>query len=299
MLRRYRRLRPNLPKEKGEVKGRLLTADQVAEVAGLLASVEALFEIAVMELGNHTLADVQGYQERFANSLGANITPEHSEAIRAWVIEAQAAIMSLKPPLFVQTLLTYEVLKTAFEHATNYFSQRRPGELGRYAWIVDGKEPLADKTPWEKWWSDLLMPVMQAKSIVEPFGRVDGFDYRHLERAFGMEKPDYLLPHLRPEERDKPGINIRLIFGENVRFSTKPEEGLELVDIITNGVRRALLGHLEPAGWTAIRSLMIHRKDQYISMYRLNEEVPILPYRRVLIAFKSGGKSMMAVHHRP
>jgi hypothetical protein len=181
MLRLYRRLRLSLPKEKGEVKGRLLTARQVAEVVGLLRRAEALFEISVMELGNYTVEDIQKHQDRFARGFGANITSEHNDAVRNYVSSSIDTLLGLKPPLYVQTLLNFEVLKRTFENATNYFAQRRPVELGNYSWDVDGKEPLTEKTPWEKWWSEMLFPIIQARSIAKPFPRVDGFDYSYLD----------------------------------------------------------------------------------------------------------------------
>ena len=208
----------------------------------------------------------------------------------------------MKPPLLIQTVLNYEVLKKTFEHATNYWCQRRPEELGSFTWVVDGKEPLAEKTLWEAWWSNMIMPVLQAKSLVQPSPRVEdpGFDYSHLERAFSMPHPEYLIDRLRPEELERPAINIGKIFGDSVRFSSDPEPGLELVDILTNAVRRALVGHLEPDGWRPVRTLMIHRKEHYISMYRLNQnpDLPRLPYRDVLVEFKRGGKPMVMARHR-
>ena len=88
MLRLYARLRPRLPKEKGEVKGKLLTAHDVGVVVTLLRQVEALFEICVLELGMHTLDDIQGHQERFAAVFGANITPAHNKVLREQVCSA-------------------------------------------------------------------------------------------------------------------------------------------------------------------------------------------------------------------
>lgn len=48
-------------------------------------------------------------------------------------------------------------------------------------------------------------------------------------------------------DEPKP-LDLRAVFSD-LRFSSANEMGLELVDILTNGVRRALLGNLQPEGW--------------------------------------------------
>ncbi len=296
--RLYGRLRRNLPKVKGEVKGRLLTARQVADVVGVLSRSEALFSVSLFEFGMHTVEDIRTHQAELAARLGANITEEHHDVVRNWVAQTKAQLLAFKPPAYVQSIVTMELMRKVLGHATMYFSQRRPEELARFNWVIDGKEPLLDKTPWEKWWSDLLLPYMQAQSLVEPGPRFELGDYSHMDRYHSMSYPEYLPPPRDPEDKGERVTNLRSIFGDHVRFSTDPEPGLELVDILTNGIRRALIGHLEPEGWRAIRSIMIHRKDQYIEVLRLNDRNLRLPYHDVLLEFKAGGKIMLIPRHR-
>ena len=73
--------------------------------------------------------------------------------------------------------------------------------------------------------------------------------------------------------------------------------GLELVDILTNAVRRALTGNLAREGWENIPRLMIHMRDHYIKFMRLegaSEEPQIYPYANVARHFLSGGKYMLS-----
>jgi hypothetical protein len=83
---------------------------------------------------------------------------------------------------------------------------------------------------------------------------------------------------------------------ESLRFSSKPEPGLELVDILTNAVRRGMVGNLKFEGWKNIRSLMIHRKSQYIRLLSLARKVAgprtDVPYMSMLRHFKTGGQNM-------
>lgn len=293
--RLYSRVRHNLPKVKGEVKGRLLSHRQVAAVVDILRRCEALFEVSMLEFGMHTEAQIQGHQTELCAKIGANITKAHSEATKAWVRAVSGELANFKTPAFVQSIVTMQLLRIVLDHATVYFSQRRPTELAAFHWIIDGKEPLVDKTPWEKWWSDFLLPYLQSQSVKRPGIHFALGDYSHFEKHHAIEYPEYLLPVIG--EENAVGINLRSVFGDNVRFSTRTETGLELVDVLTNGFRRALLGHLEPEGWLPIRALMIHRNEQYPTVLSFNSDQPQLPYRDVLKAFRTGGKSMLVPKH--
>lgn len=296
--RLYGRLRRHLPTEKGEVKGKRLSAAEVAAVVSILNRCEALFEVAVFEFGMHTLHEIREHQAGLAAKIGANITAEHHETVRTWVERTKAELLAFRPPAFVQSIITMQLIRTVLAHSTMYFSQRRPEELAQFNWVIDGKEPLVDKTPWERWWSDFLLPYFQSQSLVKPGPRFALGDYSHMDRNHSMPYPDYLQQFRDPNDERETVTNLRNIFGGHVRFSAEAEAGLELVDILTNGIRRALIGNLEPQGWRAIRSLMIHRKDQYVDMMCFNGRNPRLPYRDVLIAFKSGGKNMLIPRHR-
>ena len=84
------------------------------------------------------------------------------------------------------------------------------------------------------------------------------------------------------------------MYGESFRFSSEPEPGLELVDIVTNALRRGLIGNLGEPGWLPLRGLMIHRSDVYVS------PVGLLPPDRKLARallptmnkFRLGGRIM-------
>ena len=95
------------------------------------------------------------------------------------------------------------------------------------------------------------------------------------------------------------------IMGESFRFSGKPEPGLDLVDILANATRRALVGHLDESGWGGIRGLMIHRDEPYIQDVALKgaptESGTVMApcsYTTVLRHFSQGGKDRVAPRFR-
>ena len=139
------------------------------------------------------------------------------------------------------------------------------------------------------------MPHLQSKSLREPMGIFTEGDYSYFRR-FDAVPGEHLKPYAKdPSNND--ATDVRKILTEHFRFSSEPEPGLEMADILTNATRRALTGRLEPDGWKNIPRLMIHRPDHYIQFIALMQTQPKqteYPYMGLLKYFSSGGKSMLA-----
>ena len=297
--RRYAKLRPKIWRKTGEVKGRELSEASVATVLDLLRRGGALLEVVVIEMGMHSPERLKAHQADLAVKLTKNLTPEHHENAHKWVGTLRDELEAMKLPGFVQSTMNFELLRSVFENASNYYAQRVPKEVGQYVWVVDGKEPLVDATPWEKWWTTVMLPYLQGQSLSRPGLFLAEADWTHYAR-FELEAiPEYLVPHVKPDGRNKKGSDIRKVF-EDIRFSSDPEPGLELADIVTNALRRALVGNLGREGWIGIRDLMIARKEQSINMVSLNgfEPPPPLPYYDVLKEFKGHGRPFFAPRFR-
>lgn len=58
LFRKYSRLRGSLPKDKGEVKGRLLSEAQTAKVLDLLRRNNCIFEAVAIDMGLETAAGI-------------------------------------------------------------------------------------------------------------------------------------------------------------------------------------------------------------------------------------------------
>src|SRR5262249_49855651 len=109
--------------------------------------------------------------------------------------------------------------------------------------------------------------------------------------------PDYLRPHITGKRERNQAIDTAKLMTESFRFSSAAEPGLEMIDILVNATRRALMGNLGVRGWKEIPALMIHSPQQYIGLVSLSkapERATDLPYRSVLGHFKGGGKNMLA-----
>ena len=70
------------------------------------------------------------------------------EPDRSLVEEACLQISRTSLPLYIQAIITFEVLHSIINHVPLYFAQRQSQELAAFTWIVDGKDP-KKKTNWE------------------------------------------------------------------------------------------------------------------------------------------------------
>ena len=60
----------------------------------------------------------------------------------------------------------------------NYFAQRVPGALREFRWRIDEKSGTGFKDAFEK----LSPALLQTMSFIEPFMKIDGFDYSRMKQ---------------------------------------------------------------------------------------------------------------------
>jgi hypothetical protein len=279
---KYAKIRAWLPLEKGEVKGRLLNENQINEVVTLLARNEVLFEATVIDLGMHTEEEVLCYKKQHGETMLAKVA-NFRQDVRPEVEKASRQILETSVPLYLQALTTFEVLHRLIGHVTMYFCQRRPVELGAFVWVVDGKDPVS-VTKWETWWAHYAQAALATMSKTRPSPRLPVGDYSFYDR-FSVAGDD-----------GEKGTDLKLLL-KDIRFSTKPEEGLEFVDILSNAIRRTLTGKLQKDGWKNIHRLMIHRNEPYLQFILFAEGEDVVKhvtYEKIVNeGFSSQGKAML------
>ena len=126
LLKRYARLRPLLPQEKGEVKGRQLSEQEVGQVVSLLKNKGAFFEVAATDMSLNTEEAVDMHKREQANGITKYLTDEHHPMLVAesWKLRKQLEAMATQ--LYVQSVLTFELIATVLRYATLYYAQRMP-----------------------------------------------------------------------------------------------------------------------------------------------------------------------------
>lgn len=289
--RKYDVLRAKLPKENGEVKGRLLAECHIAEVVDLLRRNDVLLELVAVDLDTNAESDIEAHKSGQARGMTSLL----SETDQPWLSVATklgTKIAALPNQLYVQSVAMVELVWQAAEHAIDYYAQRRPKELSSFHWTIDGKDK-GRQTNWETLWAEILVPMLESKSTEAAMRSFAGGDFRYMKR-FVTVAPESLP---KPPGAEGSALNIQKLLMESFRYSSAVETGLELADIVVNATRRALVGNLQPQGWIDIPTLMIHRNQQYISFIAFHDrdEEPECAYLpALLLGFAANGRNRYA-----
>lgn len=267
----FLRLRDDWPQRSIEIKGSKLNEGQAAQVMELLAAHGVIAEYYAIDMALHPGEIVDEFKERQAEALIANLTAAHAEAVVRRLNDDARAIRALPNPLFVQAFLTIELVLEMLDVVINYFAQRRPAELGRFAWMIDRKDRTV--TEMEQLWSTLILPVGEPRSALRPYAMVEGFDYSHfakyeIDEGAADEKTRRHLQWMRetllssrPRPRQLRCIDATRIWREERAFGDSQDNlGLQLADITASTLCRALNGNLRQPGWEPVARLLIRKK---------------------------------------
>lgn len=248
-MKKYERLRVGFLKETGEVKGRRLTEKQVAKVIDLLARNGGIFEAAIVDMNVQSAEELQKQISILRDNHTNRMSPLGLQKNKEMIERALANFDSMSQQLQVQFILLTQILHRALQHATAYHSLRVPKELGKIEWFIDAKSN-KDVTKAEAWWSETVAPFLASKSISAPAMTIPCGDYSYYDNAYGGEGEDANLGH-----------DLSKVFAE-ITFSGDINYGLELVDILTNSLRRALVGNLQKSGWANLPELVIRTREE-------------------------------------
>lgn len=161
-----------------------------------------------------------------------------SKDIRDNLRRLTKTLRELSLQLYIQFMLQTDLIHRTLRHALLYYVQRDPEELGKFQWIVDAKQK-GQATSVEHWWEEILKPFLATLSIQEPHVVLEGADYKYLDKfRVPLSEWDPRLPGQSNEGTDLKQIFADFKYNDGINF------GLELVDILTNAVRRALMNNL-------------------------------------------------------
>lgn len=247
-----------------EIKGSKVTAEQARQVILLLADNDAVLEFIALDMATHSIATLNDFKIRTAEAIVENLTPEHHANTVTYLTGLQNRMERLSEQLFVQFKLTVEIVLKTLQHATLYYVQRDPRELGSFRWVVDQKE--RSLTDMEELWTQLIMPYGESHYARSNFGMLPNVDYSHFERFMVNRADPKWRAHLDFVRSSYGGpsssgsFEAKLILSEHRDFAdSQARPGLQLADIVATTLRRALNGRLEEHGWGEIGRLIIRR----------------------------------------
>lgn len=298
LFTRFRKLVKTWNLPDGEVKGRSLNEDQMAQALKLFRKFDVIAFACAVDMGLHNEAGITAHKETQAQKIRNATLRDCPSQLCAEFLELAQRTQNIPNQLFSQLTIFNELVHRVIGNASMYYSQRIPKTLGRFKWIIDAKEN-GVPTPYESLWQDIVMPSLQFKSLKDPFNQLDEGDYSAFKRFFreANEPPQHILQHVdwEPGENflsiDIKGIlNEDLIFGDSARFT-----GLQMVDIIASAITRACNNTLQEQGWKDVGRLILKGRSQYsVSMHSLHSLDPraSYPYQEILKTINANSKRM-------
>jgi hypothetical protein len=282
-----------------ERKGSSLSETEASAILGVAGSYNVVAEICAIDTGLQSEESIKAFQQAQAERMIAGLTPEHAPAWWSWSHNLRAATLKLPTQLFVQSMLTMTLLSNLLETATIFCALRMPRELARFRWRIDAKD--RSITPYEKLWTETIMPMAQSKSMREPIITLSEGNYAHMERfsVAREDAPQKLQEHM--ELTGRPGgFDLRKIFQEDLQFvDSRNDVGVRLADVVASVFTRAVNGAIGEAGWRPLSRLMVRSARGPIMVVRLDDDSAsnstpvVVPYGRVIRTLNEGARDLL------
>jgi hypothetical protein len=261
LSKKYLGLRSSRGYEK-EVKGSRLTEKQIADTISLLRNHDVLLDIICIDVGMHSEEEITQYKSVQADKLIEHLTDEHHENLVRQVYEYREQLLRLSNQLFIQAVLTIQLVERTLNTSTLYYCQRMPRELGNFVWFIDAKNDNGERTPFEELWSTLLMPILETNFKMDS---LEGCDYSYLAK---YEIPiEELTPHQKSlmTEKSVGAVSLNKLIKDQLSFSDSASNiGLQLVDIMASAFNRAMNGTLKYKGWRHLGALTVQRPSMVL-----------------------------------
>jgi hypothetical protein len=292
----FQRIKTELGYRDSEIKGSRLNESQIAGIIDFLRQYDIIFEVTAIDMALHTDDAISNHKSiqaaQITNNIPVGIESEFIDELR----QLQRHYQTLPNQLYVQSACMLHLFSNVFNKSTLYFVQRLPSELGSFNWFIDAKD--RELTPYENLLRHVIGPALQDISRKTKFIQLQGADYsyfrkfmktsptppEHLRKAFGDVSPfEY--------------VDITEIFQKNLSFVQSEENaGIQLVDILTTTIRRAMNNTLQIDGWGNIGALMVqsakpNKSIQLLHLY--NSERTGVPYFHVVEITNRMSKKMI------
>ena len=244
----------------GELKGKLLNETEIAATTTLLQKYDCLVEANVVDIGLHTDKELTVFQEQMAKNIATVAENEGPEDVKHELRDIARNYRKPKHPIFIESFLLLMLLPRLLNDAINYYARRSPKELKSFHLVIDGKDQ--NLTQFEQAWLAMAYPSLAIGKNDEPMQQIYGGDYTHLEKFYRPKEQlrDWQKENKYYDEENSVGISLRTLL-RDLRFgNSKQHLGLQLADIIANGIQRALNGKLREDGYLGIGQLMIKQR---------------------------------------
>lgn len=205
---------------------------------------------------------------------------------------------SLSPQLYVQLQCQVELLSDIFHRAILYYAQRDPITLRKYKWRIDQKN--TKKTVYEKAFEEVVCPILQTISFLEPMIFLEEADYSHMGQFLYSEgeAPKYV-EEVFGKKLDG-GVNIGKIVRDDMSFpNSKVDLSVQIADLLASGIRRCLRSEFanNHVASKLLGSLMLDNLKgkppiQFVGLQE-HEEVTAASIAKITAVMESASKRML------
>ncbi len=276
----------NKVNEHGEIKGSKLDEEEVSSLLKLLSQFDIIVEVVCVDLGTTENCYVEQLKKDIADSFSKSQTSRklNSQFNRD-------VLMSLSNPLFMQALTLFNLINKVLSVSIPYYVQRFPGDLGNFNWILDHKGGKITEEIMEK----LIYPFLQNINLNNPSSTIAGEDYSAFNKF--ITENEYLLEPLKSRSASNSSMvySINEIMKDLSFEDSHDQVGLQIIDIVTNCIKRAMNGNLRFEGWQYLPNLIVRRKPSSIKVTAVDpQNIPNPPpYTRFVNYLNSYGKVMI------
>lgn len=138
LIQKFLDLSVGWPKEKGEVKGRLLDENQIAQTVALLEAQEVIVEMNAIDSALQTETDLKTIKTNMTKVIKGWVRPGHP--LKAQITQIAEAYEKTSLQLFTQAYLMQTLVYRVIQHSISSYARRIPKELSHFHWIFDGKD---------------------------------------------------------------------------------------------------------------------------------------------------------------
>lgn len=252
----FTRISASWPKdENGEIKGRLLNEEHITSLCDALQPYKVLFETVVTPMNAATYAEMNIYKSDQNTGEKPSGSTSNASTTTGTATSELESMEPLSNQLYAQMISQAHLVQQTIQIASMYFSQRIPRELAAFRWFVDRKD--ISLTPAEQWWRNRVGGFLTSQWQKEPENELVTGEYSPLSRQHNAE-------------------DMTKSFFRDLTFTDSAScFGLQIADILTSAIRRALGGNLQRNGWSAVHRLLINRPRGVVRFVKgKNTEAP-------------------------
>jgi hypothetical protein len=256
-----------------EIKGYALDEEQTAETISLLIERGCLFFVCATEMSLNSDSVIANFQRTQAEYITENVSDSAHPLLRRQIFRLRRTYEKMPAQLFIQSVLLTDLIFRVINQSSIHFAMQKPPELGAFRWVIDGKDK--QKTAYEAAWESMAAGFIQTKGVEMPGAAVEEGDYTFFKRNFMTANAAW--PNHLPKPRSRGPFergmiwNLKKVLYESLSFvDSKSCCGLQLIDIVTNTFRRALMGRLQERGYQRLGELMRRFGPSPIEMHLFN-----------------------------